>query len=56
MEASIADAMEQQRKEEEEEKRREEERREMDEAIRKAAERAEMQRKAEAILASIGAM
>ncbi|KAI9633044.1 aspartate aminotransferase-P2, mitochondrial precursor [Dioszegia hungarica] len=56
MEASIADAMEMQRREEEEEKRREEERREMDEAIRKAAERADMQRRAEEILASIGAM
>lgn len=56
MEASIADAIEQQRKEEEEEKRREEERREMDEAIRKAAERADIARRAEEILASIGSI
>lgn len=56
MEASIADAIAQQRREEEDEQRREEERKEMDEVIRKAAERAEIQRRAEEILASIGAV
>ena len=62
MESSIASAIEAQRRAEEEEydreedeRRREEEERGLDEAVRKAAERAEVARQAEAILASIQA-
>jgi aspartate aminotransferase len=55
MEMSIANAIEAQQRAEEEERMQEQERQEMDEAIRKAAERAEIARRAEEILASIGA-
>ncbi|ORX37874.1 pyridoxal phosphate-dependent transferase [Kockovaella imperatae] len=62
MENSIASAIEAQRRAEEEERDREEEERrrmeedlELDQAVRKAAERAQIARQAEAILASIGA-
>lgn len=54
MERSIADAILAQQRAEEEEREREKERREMDEAIEKAKERAEIQRRADEILASIG--
>ncbi|GFZ50063.1 hypothetical protein JCM24511_07816 [Saitozyma sp. JCM 24511] len=55
MEMSIANAIEAQQRAEEEERMQEQERQEMGEAIRKAAERAEIARRAEEILASIGA-
>lgn len=53
MEASIQNAIDAQRVEEEEEVRREEEARLLEEQVRKAAERAEIARQAELILASI---
>ncbi|ORY34865.1 pyridoxal phosphate-dependent transferase [Naematelia encephala] len=53
MERSIANAMEAQQREEEEEERTLDEQRRFDEAVRRAAERAEIARQAEAILASI---
>lgn len=53
MEASIQSAIEAQRVAEEEERRREDEQRELEEEVRKAAERAEIARQAELILATI---
>jgi aspartate aminotransferase len=53
IEASIQTAMEAQRVADEEERRREEEQRLLEEQVRKAAERAEIARQAELILASI---
>ena len=53
MERSIASAMEAQKRQEEEERMREEADREMVETLKKAEERAEIARQAEAILASI---
>ncbi|TXT13344.1 hypothetical protein VHUM_00711 [Vanrija humicola] len=53
MEASIQNAIDAQRVEEEEESRREEEARLLEEQVRKAAERAEIARQAELILATI---
>jgi aspartate aminotransferase len=55
MERSIQSAIEAQKRAEEDERRREEEDRGLEEAVRKAAERAEVARQAEAILASISA-
>lgn len=55
MERSIASAMEAQKRQEDEERMREEADREMVETLRKAEERAEIARQAEAILASITA-
>ena len=55
MERSIQSAIDAQRRAEEDERRREEEERGLEEAVRKAAERAEVARQAEAILASIAA-
>jgi aspartate aminotransferase len=54
MEQKILDALEAQRRSEEEEKRKEDEQRKFEEAVRKAAERAEISKKANAILATIG--
>ena len=55
MERSIQSAIDAQRRAEEDERRREEEERGLEEAVRKAAERAETARQAEAILATITA-
>lgn len=55
LEMDLQTAIEAQRMEEEDEERREEEERGLEEAVRKAAERAETARQAEAILASITA-
>ncbi|KAL7424869.1 aspartate transaminase aat1 [Cryptotrichosporon argae] len=53
LEASIRSAMEAQKREEEEERRREEETRLLEDQVRKAAERAEIERRAEQIIATI---
>ena len=55
MERSIANAMEAQTRAEEDEQRRVEETRDLEETLRKAAERAEIARQADAILATIQA-
>lgn len=55
LEMDLQSAIDAQRMEEEDEQRREEEERGLEEAVRKAAERAETARQAEAILASITA-
>jgi aspartate aminotransferase len=55
MERSIASAMEAQRMLEEEDKRRDEEEKRLEEAVRKAAEKLDIARRAEEILATISA-